>query len=162
MSKSQTILREAISFICIFDSLILASSYINSRPRIFTYNVGSPLNIVKRLYGYGMWRDAPKMEEARYSLQKPLTLRINEPEEWLMRSVRWSRSTHRNLVGVTTFLLYSDVRPAVFFQTGAVDVSFVNYFLYSCSVLQPVFPSYFFSFFYIFPLLLLLYVIFCH
>jgi len=81
MSKAQTILREAISFICIFDSLILASSYINSRPRIFTYNVGSPLNIVKRLYGYGMWRDAPKMEEARYSLQKPLTLRINEPQE---------------------------------------------------------------------------------
>jgi hypothetical protein len=53
----------------------------NSRPRIFNYNVGSTLNVTQRLYEHGMWRDAPKMEEARHSLQKPLTLRINEPEE---------------------------------------------------------------------------------
>jgi hypothetical protein len=33
------------------DSPIFARFYINSRPRLFTYNVGSPLNVIQRLYG---------------------------------------------------------------------------------------------------------------
>jgi hypothetical protein len=81
-ARAQTILGKTvlISVHVILDNIIFASSYMNSWPRIFTYSVGSPLNaVLQRLYGHRMWRDVLRWRGR--GVQKPLTLRINEPEE---------------------------------------------------------------------------------